>query len=410
MPYRVQGQMFKNPFTQSEINVERLQSRPVGHPEIVDSILTTHYGYRPEFPQQFDVITSRSELEQMLKGISQNHWALGYYGLSIESSRARSTPSVLQQFGIQVLSRRGPWAITLSLTVPEFATFVVDLRQVVHHTGQLPTSLEQFLLDPHNVFLMAGVSKQSRALENLTGITVQTEEWSRRTDPRHSIFAVDLPRLAEDWGVRDCVDFWDLVHWTQGSFLPPWIQRLATGAELWKNDDIPTIELLSMPPAVSTVVAAKSSLVMYAANHLLLRFANRAPPPLRLLTTIWEGAYTPPIVGLGRINLPIAGEPWFGGATQQARQVAKDWKKQAQRLGAPHYVIWFDGFEILQAALGVVAAQISASPLNARDRQSLLLKFIHQCSIEWRRLFEPKGMEPGSTIRPDSLRRYSSRN
>ncbi len=163
--------------------------------------------------------------------------------------------------------------------------------------GQLPASLEQFLTDPHNVFLMAGVSKQSRALENLAAVQVQIEEWRRR--PGQSSFAVDLTHLVEDWGVRECVDFWDFVHWTQGSFLPPWIQRLATGAEPWKNDDIPTIEILSMPPAVSTVVAAKSSLVMYAANHLLLRFANHVPSLLRLLSSIWEGACAPPDSWIG---------------------------------------------------------------------------------------------------------------
>ncbi len=48
----------KNPFTQSEISVERIQSRPVGHPEIVDSTLLTHYRFRLDFPQQFDIIAS----------------------------------------------------------------------------------------------------------------------------------------------------------------------------------------------------------------------------------------------------------------------------------------------------------------------------------------------------------------
>ncbi len=80
LPYRVQGQLFKNPFAESELNVERLLKLPVQHPGLVDCLLLTHHGYRPNLPVQFDLVDSLVDLEGMLHVISQQHRAQGYYG------------------------------------------------------------------------------------------------------------------------------------------------------------------------------------------------------------------------------------------------------------------------------------------------------------------------------------------
>ncbi len=86
-------------------------------------------------------------------------------------------------------------------------------------------------------------------------------------------------------------------------------------------------------------------------------------------------------------------------ATYEAQVVAHEWKKHAQQLGVPHVLIWLDGLQILRMSYGMVAAQLGSTPLNARERQMVMFKFIHQCSKTWRMIFEPKRREPGATIR-----------
>ncbi|MCP3663136.1 MAG: hypothetical protein GY696_11680 [Gammaproteobacteria bacterium] len=98
-------------------------------------------------------------------------------------------------------------------------------------------------------------------------------------------------------------------------------------------------------------------------------------------------------------------ELWYGIAKHEAQTVAQEWKKHAQYLGVPHYLIWLDGLQILHMSYGMVAAQLGSTPLNARERQMVMFKFIHQCSKAWRMIFEPKGREPGATIRNSRGRR-----
>ncbi len=61
-----------------------------------------------------------------------------------------------------------------------------------------------------------------------------------------------------------------------------------------------TPPLAILPRTVTSILADRAVMVMYSGNHLLLRFSARPPPSLRLLSSLLQGAYSPPTLELGR--------------------------------------------------------------------------------------------------------------
>ena len=394
LPYRIQGQLFKNPYTQAELNLERLSPGQEVTKAHLDNVIFTHTGFQLDSPPQVEFISTQVDLLNALDRLQQyKHFALEV--CATEDQVANT--ALMAKFPVNPVNPNVPTAIFLSIAGPDFFAYVFDLRVLVqpnqYGLSKLPAALEAFLHDRDRYFYVLGPLTQSWALQNLCGLQLLESHASVHLP---GVSVVSIGELGTHMTNQGLYGRGDFLRWVFETHHLPWL----TGHMIDNNIAPPEACALPVAAPMQEVLGLRSLIAMYGLVQLTLRVGPPFPPELRALGTKLGDAYSQPTVVFNKLNLNPGLQIVFDAFVRSPtfRQLVPDLRAHAERARQPRYCYWMDGAHFFKQLSRAFTVYIQGFHYPAEYRQLLWLNVLLETSKKWRLSFEPQKGEPGSTI------------
>lgn len=428
LPVRIEWELYNNPCTGVELEVERLlpNTSKVNSHLLLNQLILVHRGYIPDAPPQFEWITTRSGL---LKGMETfrriTRGGDAIFGMDLEFVSAYHYPQHL--FRLRPVRAEPPFALFMQLTAPDFSTLVIDLREVCVQrkdgTARLPEELESLLMDPQHKFILFDGTQDDKALQNLCGVGITFN------NPREGcIQGIDLRQWAHQlfshqwnpargFSLLRVMQFCVLgdIDLPEGVSLPLWLGEAKAVLGRVPNRLKGTMFLGKLSSLERQYCANDSAWPLFVAYHLLMRFEeSQAPAMLHSFRRQLFREFSIPSAAWSAVQLPWLAHSVSFELERLAQQVAATaYKEFQQQHYHPGFCFWLDMFvgTISPAFRSAVSRMQQEVCLDLGDRVNCLRHFLHSISKRWRLQFDsiklPRALRGSCPVRAAFLQTSS---
>ncbi len=412
----LQWLLVRNPFTELELNLERIKSAPVQTREQVDFLQRIHYGFVVEWKVAFDEVRQPVELRQglqMLKEGGKGIYALDCegYGQGPYSSLRHEKRNTLGTTPYNTDSS-GPWIITIQISNHRFHTIVIHVKDVCGTPVQgaarnrrdsatpLPRILLEFLRT--GTFIVCDFHAEKNFFFKTFGLNVVNIGPARgkrgvsMAGSARTMDAVCIQAMAERYFNLKSLGLESLISWAstgQSSPTPAWVKQKKSGLGSMEMGEKAEAFGGVVSEALQQYAAADPTVTMYVFQQMVLQLPiEDLPRCLRSFQRQLLSDFSIPTVRFGELQLAAGIQSDLFAPSKVAvsglvKKLRNTWRPEYDN----NFIYWAtkESRELLEAEAKELWSRVKDEKvLNSAQRLEVLKHFHWYLSKRWRLTFK----------------------